>query len=49
MKKLIKELEKYNNDAAKAIFTSTSNVNLNTIISYQKDRENHSFLDEYKN
>jgi len=49
MKKLIKELEKYNKDAAKAIFTSTSNVNLNTIISYQKDRENHSFLDEYKN
>lgn len=48
MKSLIKELEKYNKDAAKAIFTSSSNVNLNTIISYQKDRENHNFLDEYK-
>jgi len=48
MKTLIKELEKYNKDAAKSIFTSTKNVNLNTIISYQKDRIYHNFLDEYK-
>lgn len=49
MKKLIKELEKYNKDAAKSIFTSTKNVNLNTIISYQKDRVYHNFLQNYKN
>lgn len=49
IKALLKELKKYNKDVAKAIFTSTTNVNLNTIISYQKDRVYHNFLDEYKN
>lgn len=48
MKELIKELEKYNIDAFKSIFTSSSNVNLNTIISYMKNKEKHSFLDEYE-
>lgn len=47
MKDLIKEMEKYNKDALKSIFTSTSNVNLNTIISYKKEGEIHNFLDEY--
>lgn len=49
MKKLIEELKKYNKDADKSIFTSAANVNLNTIISYKKDRKNHSFLENYKN
>ncbi len=47
MKNLINELEKYNSDALKSIFTSASNVNLNTIISYKKEGEVHNFLDEY--
>ena len=47
MKNLLIELEKYNKDAIKSILTSTSNVNLNTIISYKKDRKNHNFLDDY--
>lgn len=47
MKNLIGKLEKYNRDALKSIFTSASNVNLNTIISYKKEGEVHNFLDEY--
>ncbi len=47
MKKLIKELEKYNKDAFKSIFTSSSNINLNTIISYKIGNEKHIFLDKY--
>lgn len=48
MKELIGELEKYNVDAFKSIFTSTSNVNLNTVLGYMKDKEKHSFLEDYK-
>lgn len=48
MKELVKKLEKYNKDVAKSIFTSTKNVNLNTVISYQKNREKFNFLDDYK-
>lgn len=47
IKQLVKHLKEYNKDADKCIFTSSSNVNLNTIIKYQKDKEVHSFLDDY--
>ncbi len=47
MKKLIKDLEKYNPDVCKSIFTSATNVNLNTIISYKKQDKKHNFLDDY--
>ena len=45
MKKLIEELKKYYSKADKCIFTSASNVNLNNVIAYQKDKEKHNFLD----
>lgn len=48
MKALIKYLEKYNKDVSKSIFTSTKNVNLNTVISYQKNKEKFNFLDDYE-
>ncbi len=47
IKELIKRLKEYNPDADKCIFTSASNVNLNTIIKYKKGGEVHSFLDDY--
>ena len=47
MKKLIEELKKYYSKADKCIFTSASNVNLNNVIAYQKDKEKHNFLDNY--
>ena len=45
--KMIGDLKKYNPDVEKSLFASLSNVNLNTVISYQKDKEKHSFLDDY--
>ena len=39
MKNLVKELEKYNKDIKKSIFTSSSNVNLNTVIAYKNKEE----------
>lgn len=47
MKKLVQDLEKYNPDVLKSIFTSSKNVNLNTIIGYKQNRHYHSFLDNY--
>ncbi len=47
VKELVNLLKGYNKDADKCIFTSSTNVNLNTIIGYKKDKEKHSFLDEY--
>ena len=47
MKKLIQDLEKYNPDVVKSIFTSSKNVNLNTIIRNKKNNHHHSFLDDY--
>ena len=49
MKELIKELRKNNPDVDRNIYTSTLNVNLDTIISYKKKGECHSFLDNYDN
>ena len=47
IKKLIKELRKINKDADFNIFKSLDNVNLNCILSYKKDKEKHSFLEDY--
>lgn len=49
IKKLIEELRKINPKIDTNIFTSTSNVNLNTVVSYRKDGKVHSFLDDYDN
>ena len=48
IKALLVYLERYNKDIVKSLFTSSTNVNLNTILEYQKDGKNYNFLDEYK-
>ncbi len=47
IKKLLTDLEKYNPDVFRSIFTSTTNVNLNTIIQYKSGKNKHNFLDDY--
>ncbi len=47
-KLLISELVKYNENVEKNIFKSASNVNLNKIIGYKKDKKSFSFLDDYE-
>ena len=47
IKSLIKELRKVNKDADFNIFKALDNVNLNCVLSYKKDKEKHSFLEEY--
>lgn len=47
IKKLIENLKDIYKDADKCIYTSTCNVNLNTIISYKEDGKKHHFLDKY--
>lgn len=47
MKALIKKLRQTSDIIDKNIFRSVHNVNLNTIIGYEKDGVSHSFLDEY--
>lgn len=47
MKTLIKRLRQTSDIIDKNIFKSMYNVNLNTVISYRKDGEEHSFMDEY--
>lgn len=47
VKQLIAQLKKINPQIESNIFRSVENVNLNTIISYKKDDEQHSFLDDY--
>ena len=48
MKALIGELEKGNPYVPMNIFRSVENVNLNTLIAYQKNGVQHHFLDEYE-
>lgn len=48
MKELIKKYRQINPYVDKNIFRSVENVNLETIISYKKSGEIHSFLDEYE-
>lgn len=47
VKALLKELRKKNSYIDMNIFKSVENVNLDTIISYKKGNEKHSFLDNY--
>ncbi len=47
IKELVETLRKTNPQADINIFRSAENVNLETIISYHKGNEYHSFLDEY--
>lgn len=47
IKELIKKLKEENNRVDSNIFTSAANVNLDTIVGYKKNKEYHSFLDEY--
>ena len=47
IRNLIKELKKINKDVDHNIFKALENVNMNCIIGYHKDKENHTFLEEY--
>jgi len=48
MKKLIQHFRQINPVIDKNIFRSAENINLRTILSYQKDGVVHHFLDDYK-
>lgn len=47
MKALIKKFRQTNSSIEMNIFRSIHNVNLDTVIGYQKDYKKHSFLDDY--
>lgn len=47
IKELIREMEKINPNIEHNIFKSLDNVNLNCVLSYSKDNQKHSFLDDY--
>ena len=47
MKDLINNLRKVNKDIDYNIFKSLDNINLNCVLGYTKNKEKHSFLDEY--
>ncbi|MDD2181270.1 MAG: ATP-binding protein [Bacilli bacterium] len=47
IKKLIKDLEKINPSIVKNIFSSSTNVNINSLLGYKLNGENSSFLDNY--
>ena len=47
MKQLIKKMKKEYENIDINIFRSVENVNLDTILSYRKGNEFHSFLDDY--
>lgn len=47
IKNLIKELEQKNEFVKQNIFKSTENVNLNMILGYNKDKIEHSYIDNY--
>ena len=49
IRNLIKELKKINKDVDHNIFKALENVNMNCIIGYHKDKESHTFLEEYDN
>ena len=49
IKQLIAELAQDNPQIEKNIFRSVENVHLNKIISYQQNKQFHSFLDDYDN
>ena len=45
MKKLLKDMEKYNKDVKRSIFTSSTNVNLNTVIGYKNENNKYNKYD----
>ena len=47
MKELIKKMKKNNKNVDNNIFIALNNINLNCVLGYKKDKEFHSFLDEY--
>lgn len=47
IKDLIEELKKTYSNVDMSIFRAAQNVNMDMIIGWEKDREKHSFLDEY--
>lgn len=47
IKALIKELKKTNSDIEKNIYKSSTNVLLNTVVSYRKDDQEYNFLDSF--
>lgn len=47
MKKLLKQLRSVYDKVDMNIYSSTKNVNLNTLISYVKDGKVYSFMDDY--
>lgn len=48
MKELIEKYRKINEHVEDNIFSSVSNVNLDTVIGYKKNNIKHHFLDDYK-
>lgn len=47
IKELIESLKKNNDNVDMSIFRSAGNVNMGSVIGWQKDGEKHSFLDNY--
>lgn len=47
IKKLIKNMKKINKNVDHNIFKSLDNINLDCVLGYNKNKEYHSFLDEY--
>ena len=47
MKRLIKELKKNNPNIDYNIYKSLDNINLDCVIGYKKNKEKHSFLEDY--
>ena len=47
MKRLIKELKKKNPNIDYNIYKALDNINLDCVVGYKKNKEKHSFLDEY--
>ena len=47
IKSLVKELKKNFNDVDKSIFRAAQNVNMDSILGWQKNGENYSYLDFY--
>ena len=48
MKRLIKELKKKNPNIDYNIYKALDNINLDCVVGYKKNKEKHSFLDEYE-
>jgi len=48
-KALLKELRKTNPDVEKHIFAAIHMVNMDTLLGWKQDGEEHSFLEEYDN